>query len=240
MNFTAAEIEEIEYRYLLEIEWCLTHEQDKLLKLLETKNQIKSDWIDKFDRIDKRQQTGEMARGSERVFATLFPNTWLPNTSPIGSDLMFETIDAIVHIDIKTSKFENPADHSGKVPIGQNQTSYFDHSAEFTGNLPNVYTFERSDSEEKKVCVTYVIQVVYFEDSQKILCVVLVCIPNGDLYIVYGDEVMDRGKTKGTSARYRYGDQYFKKLIDTPNRFVTVYENSNFMDSVNEVITLKR
>lgn len=202
------EIEQIESRYLDELEWNLSNEKGKIVKLLQTKDEIKDDWIDKFDRLDKKKQTGVLARGSERVLGTFFPNTWLANSSPIGSDFMFETFDAVIHIDIKTSTIKNSADHHGKVPLSKNQTSYpVNGEKKFVANLPTFY----KKNGVKKVCVTYIIQIVYDDKISEIACVVLICVPNGELYDVCGgDEIMDAGKTKGQSVRYRYGNQTFR------------------------------
>ncbi len=46
-----------------------------------------------------------------------------PNSSPIGADMLYETADAFLHIDVKTSVITNTADYKGVVNIGQNQTS---------------------------------------------------------------------------------------------------------------------
>ncbi len=148
-------MEHIELKYLNEISWYLSNEKDKIINLLQTKERIRNDWKDKFDRIEKKKQTGEMARGSERVFGMLFPNTWRPNSSPIGSDFMFETVDAIIHVDMKTTRYSNKADHRGKVPIGNNQTSYSINNpkCEFKANLPTFYTIH-DEREIKKMCVT--------------------------------------------------------------------------------------
>lgn len=228
-------IEQIEHKYLKEIAWYLTNEKGKIINLLRTKQVIKDDWIDKFDRIEKKTQIGEISRGSERVFASLFPNTWRPNSSPIGADFMFETVDSIIHIDIKTTRYANESDHRGKVPFGENQTSY--QIGEIKGNLPTIYTLKHN-VHEQKLCVTYIIQIVYVEDSDKILCVVLVCIPNGELRSEYGDNIMDKGKTKGKSFRYKYGNQTFKLLDGDHKRYTVLYFNDE--QTRDRIITLVR
>jgi hypothetical protein len=44
-------------------------------------------------------------------------------SASIGSDLMFEILDAFIHIEVKTTTVSNPADFKGKIQIAQNQTS---------------------------------------------------------------------------------------------------------------------
>lgn len=232
------QIEAFEWRYLKQVEWCLTNEKDKLIKLLRTKEEIACHWKTLFNRVDKKQQSGTMARGAERVLASLFPNTWRPNSTPIGSDFMFETVDAMIHIDIKTAKYENAADHSGKIPIGLNQTSYYDENSGFRGNLPTRYTIRRDDQNQSKLCITYAIQIVFFEKNQEIICVVLVCIPNGELHPLYHDNVVDKGKSKGKSIRYRYGDQLFGALAGKKERYSIIYQDPERAKEVKSVISL--
>ncbi len=206
------EIEIIELRYLNEINWHFTNEMDKIIKLLQTKDIIKDHWKHIFDRKDKKSQTGEMSRGVERVFGAFFPNTWLPNSTPVGADFMFETIDSIIHVDTKTAKLDNEVDHRGKVALSLNQTSYYlTIDDRISGNLPQFYNLPNS-TVKKKLTTTYMIHTVYDEKDYTVCCIVLICVPNGQLHSVYGDDIMDRGKAKDNSFRYRYGDQTFRLL----------------------------
>lgn len=92
---------------------------------LNSKDKIKEDWFEHFKRIDKKRQNSDFARGAERIYFWLFNQFGIPNSSPIGADLFFETYNAFIHIDIKTEKLNNPSDYKGKVPVGENQTSYY-------------------------------------------------------------------------------------------------------------------
>ena len=214
-------IEEIELKYLEEISWNLSNEKGKLLQLLKTKDEISNDWIDKFQGLAETTQPSEMARGAERVLSTLFPNTWRPNSTPIGSDFMFETVDAMVHVDIKTAKPENRSDHQGKVNVGQNQFSYYSSDREVIGNLPTFYSITRDHEEVSKVCITYALLIVY--DWQEIVKVFLICIPNGELYEIYGESIVGGGKSIGKSLRYKFKDQKFELLPNKPPRYKTIY-----------------
>jgi len=80
-----------------------------------------------------------------------------PNSSPLGSDLMFELPDAFIHIEIKTALIDNPADYKGKINIAINQTSYGIKGL-FTPNLPQYYN---PKGDIKKVCLTYIIQIIH-------------------------------------------------------------------------------
>jgi len=77
-----------------------------MVEALNSKDKIKDDWIEAFKRSDKKRQNSDFARGAERVYFWLLNQFGKPNSSPIGADLMFETYDAFVHIDIKTAKLK--------------------------------------------------------------------------------------------------------------------------------------
>ena len=244
------QIEEIEYRYLSQIKWCLTNHIDNLLFLLNTKQDIRGDWINQFEDTPKNTKSSEMAKGAERVFATLFPSDWIPNSCPIGADFMFETHDAMVHIDIKTSGLKNHSDNKGKVAIGKNQTSYFRDGGNIAGNLPMQYTVNRLVNEQftfmqfhraapepqvtTKICTTYFILVVYEPDNQDIVLLLLICVPNGTLYGKYADEITQAGKNKGESFRFVFKKKsdtsQFKTLTDSPNRFEILFLNKKYLD----------
>lgn len=203
------EIEKWEYHYFCEIDFLLSQDVDKMLKGLNSKDKIKEDWIKQFSRVDKKRQNSDFARGAERVYFWLFNQFGIPNSSPIGSDLMFETYNAFIHIDIKTAKFSNPSDYKGKIPISENQTSY--KSKNFNSNLP--YNYNVND--KQKYCFTYILNVIYGDkkDNFEIIAILLIAVPNGELKEIYGEEIIGAGKNKGKSFRFEYKkNPYFKKL----------------------------
>jgi hypothetical protein len=61
-----------------------------MLRALESKEQIKKDWWGRFAPLSHTRQTSELARGAERIFYWLLTTLWMPNSSPVGSDLFFE------------------------------------------------------------------------------------------------------------------------------------------------------
>ena len=227
-TYTHKGIETIEYKYFNEIQWCLTNEKNRLLRLLDSKEEIRDSWEDAFKKASANMQPSEMAKGAERIIATFLPNNWLPNSTPIGSDFMFETFDAIVHIDIKTCNSSNRSDYVGKIPFSLNQTSYFHEADNIYGSLPSVYSLNRESNTQTKLCVTFIIQLVYDQHTQKIERLSLVCIPNGKLHKLYGDSVMGRGKGKGSSFRYIYKGNgsmiaKFSTLDQQPSRFELIF-----------------
>ena len=180
-----------------------------MLEGLNSKDKIKEDWFKQFSGINKQRQNSDFARGAERVYFWLFNQLGIPNSSPIGSDLMFETYNAFIHIDIKTAKFTNFSDYKGKVPISENQTSY--QSKNFSSNLPFQYSIK--DTNENKYCFTYVLNVIYGDEESnfEIIAILLIAIPNGRLKEIYGDSIIGAGKNKGKSFRFEYKNSpYFK------------------------------
>lgn len=63
--------------------------------------------------------------------------------------------------------------------------------------------------------VTYIIQIIHEHAKANIKALKLVCIPNGQLYSIYGEGIRGGGKTKGKSFRYLYSvEPYFKLLSE--------------------------
>ena len=221
------EIEQLEYNYFRKIEFDLSQDLYKMIEGLNSKDKIKPDWIKYFERADKKSQNSDFARGAERIYFWLFNQFGKPNSSPIGADMFFETYDAFVHIDIKTAKFDNPSDYKGKVPLGVNQTSYSSPRKSFEVHLP---TFYNRDKVSEKICLTYIINIIYEkrEGEFKILAIVLVSVPNGELYIVYKDKIIDASKNKGEAFRYNYSRvPYFKLLNEKPSRVGFLFKDEN-------------
>ena len=245
-TWSLEEVELLELRYFNEIYWNLTNEKDKLIELLTTKERIRKEWERVFNESSKDKTMSGLSRGAERVLASLFPTTWLPNSAPIGSDLMFETVDAIVHVDVKTmveSQMER-----GKISVGLNQTSYFeDGRIGVHGNLPNYYKLAQDTGSITKFCLTYFIVVIHTEKTDRynagdILRVDLICMPNGMLHTHYGNKIIGAGKSKNNSMRYLYRNQYFEKITNqtgATKRAKLVYYNKSFGEDKDEIIELR-
>lgn len=95
-----SEIELWEKHYLDYMTFMLLHDESKIINALNSKDEIKSDWIDAFKR-----KSCDIDRGAERIYYWLLNNLGIPNSTPIGSDLLYETNNAFIHIDVKTSSF---------------------------------------------------------------------------------------------------------------------------------------
>ncbi len=215
------EIEFWENHYLNQIEFDLIQDLNKMLEGLKSKDKILSDWFDVFNKIDKKRQNSDFSRGAERIFYWLFNHFGKPNSSPIGSDMMFELYNAFVHIDIKTAKLDNHSDYKGKIPIGENQTSYKPEGSNFNVNLPAVYS-------NGKICLTYFVNIIYDieEKNVSIKAIVLIAVPNGLLSEVYGKEIVDAGKSGSHGKGFRYNfarNPYFELLDEKPLRVRLLY-----------------
>lgn len=180
------------------------------------------DWYDNFIKTARKgYQSSDLDIGAERILHHFFaPIFKFPNSSPLGSDLMFELPDAFIHIEVKTALFNNPADYKGKINIGINQTSY-EVNKTFVPNLPQYY---KIPPDTKKFCLTYIIQIVHEHAKPNIKALKLVCIPNGQLYPHYGKSIFKSGKSgyaKRRDFRYHYSiEPYFKLLSNKYNEKV--------------------
>lgn len=227
-------IEELEKRYLEEISFFITKNLAWFIERLKSKNEIKKDWVNIFKATARAQynQSSELDVGAERVIHNLFGQYRLfaVNSTPIGSDLMFETPDSYVHLEVKTATDSNPADFKGKIQIAQNQTTYSVNNTRrgnhypFISSLPTTYS-------NGKICLTYVIQIIHNNTEDLPRIVTLFSIPNGQLKTTYGNCVdagkhmapLNRLNSKG-DIRFLYKlANKFQNLPDKPSRIKIIY-----------------
>lgn len=208
------ELEKKEKQYFDFILLQLKEHLEVIINGLNSRLKIMNDWYSNFIRTARKgYKASDLDVGAERIFHNFFA-TFLrfPNSSPIGSDLMFEVTDAFLHIDIKTALFNNPADYKGKVNISINQTSY-EVDEVFKPNLPQYY---KINSRIKKPCLTYIIQIIHEHAKPDIKAIKLICIPNGQLYKHYGKDIFKSGKggyAKGKDFRYNYSAKPYFILL---------------------------
>lgn len=195
-------IEFWENEYLEQIAYLVETDKEKMLNGFKTKEDIRDDWEKHLG-----AETSDFAVGSERIFYWIFNQFGIPNSSPVGSDLFFETYNAYVHIDIKTVTLSNIGDFTKNIFVGDNQNSYIGNievkgkePRPYKGNLPPYYT--KKDG-EKKLCLTYFLLILYDESNLDIQTIVLTCMPNGKLSSIYGNKVLSAGKNPG-KIRYNY------------------------------------
>lgn len=229
------EIEFWENHYLNEIEYTLVQDLQKMLKGLKSKDKIKNDWFEHFKRADKKRQNSDFARGAERIYFWLFNQFGTPNSAPIGADMFFETYNAFVHIDIKTAKLNNPSDYKGKIPIGGNQTSYKAGNYNFEVNLPTEYSFEN------KICLTYFLNIIYDikQENVEIKVILLISVPNGRLFEIYGNDIIGSGKSgyEGKGFRYLYSkNPKFELIKGKPYRVRTIFISDDIKEDINEIL----
>ena len=229
-----------ENEYLNQIYYLLNIDKEKMLSGFDTKEDIRDDWEEFLG-----AETSDFATGSERIFYWLFSQFGVPNSSPIGSDMFFETYNAFVHIDIKTVTLANIGDFKRNIFVGDNQNSYIGNinvkgkeSRQYKGNLPTYYTKRNG---KKKICLTYFIVILYDESNLDIQTIAITCMPNGELSSIYGDDVISAGKNKG-KIRYNYSKvKYFELLENKPSRTKVLLWNDNMKPEVeNAMIELRK
>lgn len=212
-------IEFWEYEYLKQIYYLLSIDKKKMVDGFNTKEDIKTDWIDYLGK-----ETSDFATGSERIFYWLFNQFGIPNSSPIGSDMFFETYNAYVHIDIKTVTLKNAGDFTRNIFVSANQTSYKgyietkNYRDEYIGHLP---TFYNKNDGTRKICLTYFICILYNPENLDIQAMIITCMPNGELSKVYEPlKTLSAGKLRdGRQVRYNYTNcKYFELLDNKPLR----------------------
>ncbi|MBC7328293.1 hypothetical protein H5T87_09325 [bacterium] len=217
----ARELEEFERRYFEFILTALKENIKDVLEGLHSRLRIKADWYERFKKTARAgYEASDLERGAERIFFWIYDKVLRhPNSAPIGADMLYETADAFLHIDIKTSVITNKADYRGLVNIGQNQTSFKTPSIHFEPNLPTYYSamFTHPEKGEKfnKPCLTYLIHIIHKQYDEPIYAILLISVPNGELEPIYRDErIVNAGKSgRGRDIRYAYWRcPYFKLL----------------------------
>ncbi len=197
------ELEELEKRYFDFIVTSLRQDLEGVMEGLNSRIKILTDWKSEFLKTARAgYNASDLDAGAERIFHHLFtPIFKFPNSCPIGSDLMYQIDEAIIHIEIKTNLITN-LDYKGKVQLGRNQISY--EISGFKPNLPPLY-----ESVELPT-LTYVIQIVHEYMNPKINALSVICIPNGQLLKHYGEKILQSGKggwSKATDVRYNYAKE---------------------------------
>lgn len=228
------QIEFWEKHYLDEISFILLQDIDKMMVGLKSKDKIKNDWIEHFKK--SADKNSDFARGAERIYFWLFNQLGIPNSSPIGADLLFETYNAFVHISIAASKIDNPSDYKGEIPLGKNQTSYQSPDQHYKVSLPTIYSCQN------KVCLTYFINIIYeeLEDSLDVKGIFLICVPNGELFPVYKSAIVSASKIKGKGFRYHYKKiPNFLLLENKPYRLKKIFLSPEFLDSTKALLGIE-
>lgn len=201
---------------------------------LVSKDKIRDDWWNRFKEGGKAT---DIDRGAERIFYWILSGIWTPNSAPIGSDMFFEPHNAFLHIEVKTSRHDNPSDYLGLVPLGIGQTSYPIKRISRPPGLPHYYNHGKK---HEKVCLTYAIHVIHKFKTFDIIGIHVISIPNGQLYGIYGDKIVGGGKVKGSSFRYKYKENpYFAALSDKFFRVKFLYLNKSFGLSKEDIVAVK-
>ncbi|PIN92227.1 hypothetical protein COU55_02050 [Candidatus Pacearchaeota archaeon CG10_big_fil_rev_8_21_14_0_10_31_59] len=244
------DIEALEKRYFDEIAFFVDKNIQWFLERLKSKNEIKKDWLKIFKATSREayDKASELDKGAERVVSNMFGQyrVFAVNSSPIGSDLMFETPDAFIHLEVKTATDSNPADFKGKIQIAQNQTTYATSQTKrgnpypFIPSLPTIYS-------NNKICLTYVIQIIHNNDEDLPKIIVLFSIPNGLLKSTYGNCVnsgkhaqkLNRLNSRG-DIRFLYKDtKKFENLKDKPNRIKVIYPQNPARQLIKDFLGLE-
>jgi len=207
-KLTQIEIEKLEFVHLERIRYYFLDNLQDILTGLHSRLEIKNDWYQQFIST-KSNLASDLEMGAERIFHYVFSQGMKhPNSAPIGADLMYETFDSYIHIDIKTISESNWGDYKGKIAVQPNQTSYPLSKFGLSPNLPTHYSkiFEKDGKKYKKPALTYFIYALHKHASKEIYSMLLVCMPNGELFNVYGDKILHAGKTKN-SVRYAFKEE---------------------------------
>ncbi len=227
-------IEELEYKYLNKLDVAIKKSIDYIITRFKHRFLIYNDWKNYLE--TERKRLTDLGIGAERIFWKIISNNfpdWNPVALFIGSNLFFETEDAFINIDIKTVYVDNLRDYRGLVEVGDAQTSYpmkktYGALEPFKPKIKPYYEINGI----RKYSLAYFIQIIYEKPEiimdkdldEGPIAILLVSMPNGLLYRLYGDEIVKYPKsyvTKGgkrirpVNYRYYYSKEPCYKLLSS-------------------------
>lgn len=214
-------IEQLEYKYLSKYYYFLKFAEDEMLYGFKTKDKIRNDWVKYYN------VGSDFAVGAERIVYALINGKGIgqPNSNPVSSDLFFEVEDAYIHIDMKTVITDNINDFRESIFVGENQNSYRGKMVVSGGKSrdyrPNLPTFYLKGTKSQKVCLTYFITILSDPKTLDVILISLMCMPNGELYSVYGSDVLKAGKNPG-KARFSFAKVPTFKLLGNGDDYLRV------------------
>ncbi|EJF07856.1 hypothetical protein ThvES_00000430 [Thiovulum sp. ES] len=224
------EVEKLEKKYLDKVFHFLKYIEDELLASFQSGKKIEDDWKEFWGA--KEGGISSFSTGFERVIYNYFNSKSISgevNSSPVASDLFFETKDAFIHIDVKTVQTRNIGDISNSIFIGLNQNSYEaimktrNGERKYTPAIPKIYS-------NGKISLSYFLTILYDDKTLEILNINFISMPNGLLEPHYKSRPLKAGKLK-TEARFNFKEvSRFEILTNQPSRIKVVYLAPNISE----------
>ena len=135
------------------------------------------------------------------------------------------------------TSFKEDVSYTEAINISKNQTSYkVTQSNRGTPirTLPALPRYYKNG----KPCLSYSIQIIYDHTTFEIIAILLISIPNGQLFTAYGNKIATSGKSKDESFRYKYSSNpYFALLSHKPFRVKFIYFDPNSGFSKKDITT---
>jgi hypothetical protein len=133
---------------------------------------------------------------------------------------------------MKTVQTRNIGDYTTSIFVGRNQNSYNGKITVYKGtpketvrDYRGVLPTEYKNNGNPKPCITYFITILYEEKNLNVLCMSLICMPNGVLEPHYGTRVLKAGKNPD-KTRFNFSEvDEFELLSDNKKRVRVVYLN---------------
>jgi len=253
-------IEELEYRYLNKLDEMIKNNISNIVSAFKRRFLIYKDWINYLE--TERKRLTDLGIGAERVFWKIISNSfydWCPVALFIGSNLFFETAEAFINIDVKTVYVDNLRDYMGLVEVGDAQTSYpmtktYGALEPFKPKIKPYYNVNGV----RKYSLAYFIQIVYEKPEiimsmnldQGPIAILLISMPNGMLYDIYGDEIVRYPKSyitregrriRPANYRYYYSEEPCYKLLQSKpcNYRIRLYFNEKYNGYYREGLYLR-
>lgn len=185
-------------------------------------------------------RTNQIEDKAENIIENIINSnlSWDVCDLPISSDLCYSCGDAIIHIDVKTTKDTDPDSPSNinRICVEAAQTSY-SYGTTFNTPVttisgftsaewaPKLKLYEQHEDFGKVPNLTYFIRIIH-SDNNLVEQIGFFSAPNGQLAPTMGGaSILDSGKTYSPAARYR--------IVGT-----TILKNNNIRFKINDIIGL--
>lgn len=125
---------------------------------------------------------------------------WNTCSMPVRADSCYECGDAIIHIDAKTIK---SSDNINTITVEKSQTTYDSNQEIIVSGKswrPNLKHYQQHNYYGEVPNLTYFIKVVYSEENL-VENISLICVPNGQLFNEFRDNILLVGRSNGENVR---------------------------------------
>lgn len=124
--------------------------------------------------------------------------------------------DAQIHVYRKSAQASNISEQNESIPVGKTQNSYKGTIVKMRGMENEEYEPALSTfTPDGRPVLTFFLSMIYEKSTNEVLEISLICMPNGELGSLYGNDPLKAGKNLG-QARFCFSKTPYFKTFDSP------------------------